>query len=124
MQVDDPFPIDPALLPVRSTVVDVITQPDPTPLCQAALLRGCRVQGGRAMHEGQAVYAAKFLDLDCWPAGRPRIDLPRQGGRTGVDVGGVLRINTVKGSRAPAVRASQEHGEGEGQIKLAAACAE
>jgi shikimate dehydrogenase len=76
MQAKDPFPVDPALLPVGSTVVDVITQPDPTPLCQAALSRGCRVQGGRAMHQGQAVYAAKFLGLDYWPAGRPKIDLP------------------------------------------------
>lgn len=76
MRADDPFPIEPALLPVGSTVVDVITQPDPTPLCHAALSRGCRIQGGRAMHEGQAVYAAKFLGLDYWPAGRPKIDLP------------------------------------------------
>lgn len=76
MKAGDPLPIDPALLPVGSTVVDVITQPDPTPLCQAALLRGCRIQGGRAMHEGQAVYAAKFLDVDYWPASRPRIDFP------------------------------------------------
>jgi shikimate dehydrogenase len=84
MQADDPFPIDPALLPAGSTVVDVITQPDPTPLCQAALLRGCRIQGGRAMHEGQAVYAAKFLDLNYWPAGRPRLICPHPiGGRGG-----------------------------------------
>jgi shikimate dehydrogenase len=76
MRAGDALPVDPMLLPVGSTVVDVITQPDPTPLCQAALSRGCRVQGGRAMHEGQAVYAARFLDLDYWPAGRPQIDLP------------------------------------------------
>jgi shikimate dehydrogenase len=76
MRVGDALPVDPMLLPVGSTVVDVITQPDPTPLCQAALSRGCRVQSGRAMHEGQAVYAAKFLDLEYWPPGRPRIALP------------------------------------------------
>jgi shikimate dehydrogenase len=75
MRAGDALPVDPTLLPVGSTVVDVITQPDPTPLCQAALSRGCRVQGGRAMHEGQAVYAARFLGLDYWPPGRPRIDL-------------------------------------------------
>lgn len=76
MQTGDALPVDPVLLPVGSTVVDVITQPDPTALCQAALSRGCRVQGGRAMHQGQAVYAAKFLGLDYWPIDRPRIDLP------------------------------------------------
>jgi shikimate dehydrogenase len=81
MRVGDALPVDPMLLPVGSTVVDVITQPDPTPLCQAALSRGCRVQSGRAMHEGQAVYAAKFLDLEYWPAGRPRIALPGPQGR-------------------------------------------
>jgi shikimate dehydrogenase len=81
MRAGDALPVDPMLLPVGSTVVDVITQPDPTPLCQAALSRGCRVQGGRAMHEGQAVYAARFLGLDYWPIGRPRIDLPAPLGR-------------------------------------------
>jgi shikimate dehydrogenase len=81
MRAGDAYPVDPTLLPAGSTVVDVITQPDPTPLCQAALTRGCRVQSGRAMHEGQAVYAAKFLDLDYWPANRPRIALPTPLGR-------------------------------------------
>jgi shikimate dehydrogenase len=81
MRAGDALPVDPMLLPAGSTVVDVITQPDPTPLCQAALSRGCRVQGGRAMHEGQAVYAARFLGLDYWPLGRPRIDLPASLGR-------------------------------------------
>jgi shikimate dehydrogenase len=76
MRDGDALPIDPALLPDGSIVVDVITQPDPTPLCKAALSRGCRVQGGRAMHEGQAVFATRFFGLDYWPPGRPRIDLP------------------------------------------------
>jgi shikimate dehydrogenase len=76
MRVGDALPVNPMLLPVGSTVVDVITQPDPTPLCRAALHRGCRVQSGRAMHEGQAVYAAKFLDLEYWPASRPKVALP------------------------------------------------
>lgn len=76
MQAGDALPVDPMLLPVGSTVVDVITQPDPTAFCQAALSRECRVQGGRAMHQGQAVYAARFLGLDYWPVDRPRIDLP------------------------------------------------
>jgi shikimate dehydrogenase len=76
MRAGDALPVDPMLIPVGSTVVDVITQPDPTPLCQAALARGCRVQSGRAMHEGQAVYAATFLGLEYWPLTRPRIALP------------------------------------------------
>jgi len=81
MRAGDAYPVDPMLLPVGSTVVDVITQPDPTPLCHAALSRGCRVQSGRAMHEGQAVYAARFLDLEYWPESRPRIALPTLLGR-------------------------------------------
>jgi shikimate dehydrogenase len=81
MRAGDAYPVDPSLIPVGSTVVDVITQPDPTPLLEAALSRGCRIQSGRAMHEGQAVYAAKFLDLDYWPESRPRIALPTPLGR-------------------------------------------
>jgi shikimate dehydrogenase len=70
MKPGDAMPIDPARLSPHATVVDIILKPDPTPLCEAARSRGCRVQGGRPMHDGQAVYAARFLGFDYWPEGR------------------------------------------------------
>ncbi|MET0442930.1 MAG: shikimate dehydrogenase, partial [Casimicrobiaceae bacterium] len=48
---------------------------DPTPLCRAARARGCRTQGGRPMHEGQAVHALRFLGFDYRPEGRSGSDL-------------------------------------------------
>jgi shikimate dehydrogenase len=76
MRGHDALPVDPSRLPMDAEVIDIVMQPNPTPLYQAALSRGCRVQDGRAMHEGQAVYAARFLGLDYWPNDRQRIDLP------------------------------------------------
>ena len=76
MHLGDPMPIDPEQLDEGAAVVDIITKPDPTPLCAAARKRGCHAQGGAAMHEGQAVYAARFLGLAYWPAGRPKVALP------------------------------------------------
>jgi len=76
MRPGDPMPIDPEQLDDGAAVVDIITEPDPTPLCAAARKRGCRVQSGEAMHEGQAVYAARFLGWTYWTTGRPRIALP------------------------------------------------
>ncbi len=76
MRDGDAMPVDPKLLSAHSTVVDIVIQPTPTAFYRAAQSRGCRVQDGRALHEGQAVYAAKFLDLAYWPEDRPRVDLP------------------------------------------------
>jgi shikimate dehydrogenase len=75
MNPDDPMPVDPDALAPGSIVVDVITSPDPTPLCRAARARGCRTQGGRAMHQGQAVHALRFLGLDYLPEGRQASDV-------------------------------------------------
>jgi len=55
--------------------VDIINAPDPTPLCRAARLRGCRTQGGRPMHEGQAVHALRFLGFDYVPEGKSAPDI-------------------------------------------------
>lgn len=76
MQPNDPLPLDPATLDLQMVVVDVISLPDPTPLVAAALARGCRAFGGAHMHEGQAVYAARFLGIPFAPKGRPEIALP------------------------------------------------
>jgi shikimate dehydrogenase len=70
MNPDDAMPVDPDQLEPGSIVVDIVTAPDPTPLCRAAQARGCRTQSGRAMHEGQAVHALRFLGFDYLPEGR------------------------------------------------------
>lgn len=75
MQPGDAMPVDPDRLEPGSFVVDIITTPDPTPLCRAARERGCRAQGGRPMHEGQAVHALRFLGFDYLPEGKSPQDI-------------------------------------------------
>ena len=75
MNADDAMPVDPDQLEPGSIVVDIVTAPDPTPLCRAAQARGCRTQSGRAMHEGQAVHALRFLGFDYLPEGRSAPDI-------------------------------------------------
>ena len=74
MKPDDPLPIDPRGLEPGSTVVDIINSPEPTALCRAASARGCRTQGGRPMHEAQAVHALRFLGFDYLPEGKSAPD--------------------------------------------------
>ena len=75
MKPDDPMPVDPNRLEAGSIVVDIINSPDPTALCRAARARGCRTQSGRPMHEGQAVYALRFLGFDYLPEGKSVSDI-------------------------------------------------
>jgi shikimate dehydrogenase len=75
MKPDDPIPVDVNGLEPGSTVVDIINSPDPTALCRAARARGCRTQSGRPMHEGQAVYALRFLGFDYLPEGKSVSDI-------------------------------------------------
>jgi shikimate dehydrogenase len=75
MSMHDPMPVDPDRLEPGSIVVDIVNAPDPTPLCRAAQARGCRTQGGRPMHEGQAVHALRFLGFDYRPEGRSAPDI-------------------------------------------------
>ena len=75
MKADDPMPVDANRLEPGSIVVDIINSPDPTALCRAARARGCRTQSGRPMHEGQAVYALRFLGFDYVPAGKSASDI-------------------------------------------------
>ena len=70
MNAKDPMPVNPERLEPGSIVVDIINAPEPTPLCRAAHARGCRTQGGRPMHEGQAVHALRFLGFDYRPDGK------------------------------------------------------
>ena len=74
MNPDDPTPVNPDRLEPGSIVVDIINAPEPTPLCRAALARGCRTQDGRPMHEGQAVHTLRFLGFDYLPEGRSARD--------------------------------------------------
>lgn len=76
MAPSDPFPVDVDRLRPEMAVVDVVTKPDPTAFGLAARERGCRTQSGRAMHEGQAVYAAAFFGQRYWPPHRNKVALP------------------------------------------------
>jgi shikimate dehydrogenase len=75
MKPDDPMPVDANRLEPGSIVVDIVNSPEPTPLCRAARARGCRTQGGRPMHEGQAVHALRFLGFDYVPEGKSAADI-------------------------------------------------
>ncbi|MDQ0586531.1 shikimate dehydrogenase family protein [Variovorax paradoxus] len=70
MHANDPMPVDPERLDPGTIVVDIINAPEPTPLCRTADARGCRTQGGRPMHEGQALHALRFLGFDYRPDGK------------------------------------------------------
>jgi len=74
MNTNDAMPVDPGRLAPGSIVVDIINAPEPTPLCRAAHARGCRTQGGRPMHEGQALHAQRFLGFHDRPNGRSTPD--------------------------------------------------
>jgi shikimate dehydrogenase len=75
MKRDDPLPVDANRLDPGSIVVDIVNSPDPTRLCRAARARGCRTQSGGPMHEGQAVYALRFLGFDYIPDGKSASDI-------------------------------------------------
>jgi shikimate dehydrogenase len=75
MKPDDPMPVDANRIEPGSIVVDIVNSPEPTPLCRAARARGCRTQGGRPMHEGQAVHALRFLGFDYVPEGKSAADI-------------------------------------------------
>jgi shikimate dehydrogenase len=76
MNATDAMPVDPERLEPGCIVVDIINAPEPTPLCRAAHARGCRTQGGRPMHEGQALHALRFLGFDYRPDGKSLPDGP------------------------------------------------
>jgi shikimate dehydrogenase len=76
MKANDPMPVDPERLEPGCIVVDIINASEPTPLCRAARTRGCRTQGGRPMHEGQALHALRFLGFDYCPDGKSIPDGP------------------------------------------------
>jgi shikimate dehydrogenase len=75
MTPGDALPVDPNRLEPGTIVVDIINTPEPTSLCRAARERGYRTQGGRPMHEGQAVYALRFLGFDYLPEGKSVQDI-------------------------------------------------
>ncbi|HEX2113196.1 MAG TPA: ThiF family adenylyltransferase [Alphaproteobacteria bacterium] len=63
MLPSDPLPVDPAVIEVHMLVVDVIMKPEVTPLLKAAQAKGCRIQPGRHMLEGQVAAVAAFFGL-------------------------------------------------------------
>jgi shikimate dehydrogenase len=68
MRQDDPLPFDPARLRRGSHVADVVTEPEITPLLQAALGAGLSIQTGRAMAEAQRDIWIAFFGLHAEPA--------------------------------------------------------
>jgi shikimate dehydrogenase len=67
MNANDAMPVDPQRLEPGTIVVDIVNAPAPTPLLRAAQARGCRTQDGGPMHQGQALYALRFLGFDYRP---------------------------------------------------------
>jgi shikimate dehydrogenase len=63
MLPSDPLPVDPAAIEPDMLVVDVIMKPEVTPLLEAARAKGCRIQPGRYMLEGQVAAVAAFFGL-------------------------------------------------------------
>jgi shikimate dehydrogenase len=63
MRADDPLPVDPQRIRPGSLVVDVVLKAPRSRLLQEAEMRGCPVQGGRAMLEGQVEAVLRFFGL-------------------------------------------------------------
>jgi shikimate dehydrogenase len=75
MKGESELPIETRWLNPGTCIVDLTGEPEQTALGKTALAAGCRVFGGKLVHEGQAVLAARFLGFDFTPAGRPKISL-------------------------------------------------
>lgn len=63
MKPSDPFPVDPARINPTALVVDVILKPETSPLIEAATRRGCAVQRGIRMLEGQVDAICDFFAI-------------------------------------------------------------
>ena len=63
MKPEDPYPVDPARLSPQTLVVDAVLKPRISPLLKAAGARGCMVQPGYRMLEGQAHAIAEFFGI-------------------------------------------------------------
>lgn len=73
MENGDPSAFPARWLTPRSVIVDLLAEPDASATGPVARQVGCRAYGGRLVHEGQAVFAARFVGLDYWPDARPRV---------------------------------------------------
>jgi shikimate dehydrogenase len=67
MQAGDPYPVDPFRIDPATLVVDVILKPATSPLIQAAAQRGCAVQKGIRMLEGQVEAICDFFAIGSEP---------------------------------------------------------
>ncbi|WGF89752.1 shikimate dehydrogenase family protein [Marinivivus vitaminiproducens] len=63
MRADDPLPIDPERIASGSLVVDAVLKPAISPLLERARQRGCIVQPGARMLEGQVEAVLGFFGL-------------------------------------------------------------
>ncbi len=64
MRPEDPVPIARRDLPSSLVVLDIITEPEITPLRALAMSCGCQTFGGRVMMEGQADEIMAFFDME------------------------------------------------------------
>jgi len=63
MKESDPYPVDPERIAPGTFVIDVILKPATSPLIQAAEARGCPVQRGIRMLEGQVDAICDFFGI-------------------------------------------------------------
>ncbi|WP_043532031.1 shikimate dehydrogenase family protein [Litchfieldella xinjiangensis] len=63
MKTDDPYPVDPTRISPQTLVVDVILKPAMSPLLEACAAKGCSVQPGRRMLDGQAEAILEFFGM-------------------------------------------------------------
>lgn len=61
MAAGDPLPLDPSRLKPGSLVIDLVIEPEMTPLLRAAAARNCRIHAGRLTLHGQVAAIVKFF---------------------------------------------------------------
>lgn len=67
MKDGDPYPVDPGRIAPDTFVIDVILKPATSPLIKAAEARGCPVQRGIRMLEGQVDAICEFFEIGAAP---------------------------------------------------------
>ena len=68
MKAGDPSPFPSDWLSPGSVVVDLVTEPNGSPLGEVVRIASCKMFGGSLVHQGQAVFAAQYVGLEYWPA--------------------------------------------------------
>lgn len=69
MKEGDPYPVDPERIAPGTLVIDVILKPATSPLLAAAQARGCPIQRGIRMLEGQWMPSVSSSEFEGSPQG-------------------------------------------------------